>query len=307
MDRRYIETVRLLIGVAPAVFEQPDFALKGGTAINLFVREMPRLSVDIDVVYTDYRRPRDQALAAISTSLEAIRARLAARGLQVESASKPGEESKLFVRDGNAMVKVEVNHVFRGTVLAVEDKELVDQAADLFTAQISVPTLATPELFGSKLVAAMGRQHPRDLFDVLGMYESSGLDADIVECFVCYLAGHNRPVHEVLFARQQDIARAYANEFQGMSGDPVTLEALLAGRDRLWEELPAALTSKHREFLGSLVCAEPDWSLMGCPHLAQLPAIQWKLQNLERLRSGDAAKFADQARLLDERFAAQGG
>lgn len=62
----------------------------------------------------------------------------------------------------------------------------------------------------------MDRQHPRDWFDVLGLFEHGGLTSGIVECFVCYLAGHNRPVHEVLFANKIDIATAYANEFAGM-------------------------------------------------------------------------------------------
>ncbi len=52
------------------VFADGTFALKGGTAINLFVREMPRLSVDLDLVFTDYSQPRDQALQRIN---EAIR------------------------------------------------------------------------------------------------------------------------------------------------------------------------------------------------------------------------------------------
>jgi hypothetical protein len=54
MDKIYVDTVRLLLDKAPHVFHSDRFALKGGTALNLFVREMPRLSVDIDVVYTDH-------------------------------------------------------------------------------------------------------------------------------------------------------------------------------------------------------------------------------------------------------------
>lgn len=73
MDKAYVDTVRLLFEVAPMVFEEPDFAIKGGTAINLFHRDMPRLSVDIDLVYTDYRRPREEALAAIASALGRIR------------------------------------------------------------------------------------------------------------------------------------------------------------------------------------------------------------------------------------------
>lgn len=50
MDKAYADTVRLLLTAAPDVFANDIFAMKGGTAINLFVQDMLRLSVDIDVV-----------------------------------------------------------------------------------------------------------------------------------------------------------------------------------------------------------------------------------------------------------------
>ena len=50
MDRSYADTLRLLLSVAPIVFEEPAFAMKGGTALNPFLHDLPRLSVDIDVV-----------------------------------------------------------------------------------------------------------------------------------------------------------------------------------------------------------------------------------------------------------------
>ena len=55
MNQIYLDTARLLTQVAPFVFTDGTFALKGGTAINLFVRDMPRLSVDLDLVFTDHQ------------------------------------------------------------------------------------------------------------------------------------------------------------------------------------------------------------------------------------------------------------
>jgi predicted nucleotidyltransferase component of viral defense system len=300
MDRAYIEVVRLLLESAPSIFETtPHFAMKGGTAINLFIEDMPRLSVDIDVVYTDHQATRDNALKSISSALETARKRLAITDVKAEvSSTKDGDEIKLFIRRGRNQVKVEVNHVFRGTVLPVETRRLGEEARMLFTTELSAPLLATPELYGSKLVAAMDRQHPRDLFDVRRLFERGGLTADVVECFVCYLAGHNRPVHEVLFSRDQDMSLAFENEFAGLTMNPVTLEELQQVRRRLKKELPAALTANQRQFLLGLVMCEPDWKLMNCSHLSQLPAIRWKLQNLARLRRSNPAKFAQQAELL---------
>ena len=304
MDKAYIEIVRLLLESAPAIFETPHFAMKGGTAINLFIEDMPRLSVDIDVVYTDHQATRDEALKSISKGLDAVRKRLAKAGLEADvSATRDGDEIKLFIRRGRNQVKVEVNHVFRGTVLPVETRQLGDEARKLFTTELSVPVLAAPELYGSKLVAAMDRQHPRDLFDVRGLFERGGLTAEVVECFVCYLAGHNRPVHEVLFSRDVDMSSAFENEFAGMARNPITLAELQHVRRKLKKELPIALTASQRKFLLGLVTGEPDWQLMKCPHLSQLPAIRWKLHNLAKLQKSNPGKFTQQADELRTKLA----
>ena len=163
--------------------------------------------------------------------------------------------------------------------------------------------LATAELYGSKLVAALDRQHPRDLFDVRQLFAHGGLTTEIVECFVCYLAGHNRPVHEVLFSRDTDLSLAFENEFAGLTLEPVTLAELQQVRLKLKQDLPAALTSSQRQFLLGLVTGEPDWHLMKCPHLAQLPAIRWKIQNLATLKQANPRKFAEQAKELRARLA----
>jgi predicted nucleotidyltransferase component of viral defense system len=304
MDKSYIETVRLLLESVPVIFQPPHFAMKGGTAINLFVQKMPRLSVDIDVVYTDHTKERTAALKAISDGLNQTRKQLVKSGLEAEvSATKEGDEIKLFIRRDRVQVKVEVNHVFRGTVLPVETRALNAEARRIFTTDLSAPILAPAELYGSKLVAAMDRQHPRDIFDVRGLYETTGLTGDVIECFVCYLAGHNRPVHEVLFSNDVDLTTAFENEFVGMTQSPVSLAELQKVRARLKRELPARLTANQRQFLISLVSGEPDWSLMKCPHLQKMSAIQWKLQNLSRLKKSNPKKFAQQAEDLRARLA----
>lgn len=188
MKQEYIDTVRLLIDIAPTIFTSPRFAMRGGTALNLFAQDMPRLSVDIDVVFTDHTLSREEALDAIEADLKEAAATLEARGLSVIVPKKPsGEDVKLFVRNDAAEVKVEVYHVFRGTLLPVKDPPLAPAAQDMFTSGLSVPMLDQAELYGSKLVAAMDRQHPRGIFDVLKMYEKFGLDSTFVDCFVAYL------------------------------------------------------------------------------------------------------------------------
>lgn len=303
MNQAYLNAVRLLLVVAPVIFRRPGFALKGGTAINLFLRNMPRLSVDLDLVYSDHQPGRDEALRSISELLGGIETELSELGFSCETgASSQGDEVKLFVGKNSARIKVEVNHVFRGTVLPVAPRPLTSEAQDIFFTDIELPVLHPDELYGSKLVAAMDRQHPRDLFDILKLYEHGGLTEGIVDCFVCYLAGHNRPIHEVLFSNKTDITAAFANEFEGMTKDSVSLDNLLKIRHELFADLPASLSADHRQFLLGLAERAPDWSLMSCPHLAAMPAIRWKLANLKRLQRTNPDKFALQADELGKRF-----
>ncbi len=300
MDNTYADTVRLLLNVAPDVFTGGVFAIKGGTAINLFIRDMPRLSVDIDVVFTPWEMPRDEALRTIADEIGAIEARLAGRGLATRTiAAKGMDESKLLVTNNDAQVKIEVNLVFRGTVLPIERRPLVSETAEMFSTELEAPVLAVDELYGSKLVAALDRQHPRDIFDVWQMYEAGGLSGGMVECFVTYLAGHNRPTHEVLFANPIDIRVAYESSFVGMTREPVSLDTLESARKRLFQELPQRLTDGHKAFLASLTRATPDWSLLRCSHASELPALRWKLLNLEKFRDRRPTVFAEQAAELE--------
>ena len=194
MDKGYADTVRLLLTVAPEVFANDIFAMKGGTAINLFVQDMPRLSVDIDVVFQPRQVPRDEAVAAIDAELAAIARRVVPLGLRARRLHGAAVgDTKLIVENDTSQVKIEVNTVFRGTVLPVERRPLNARTGDLFGVE-----------FG-KLVAALDRQHPRDVFDVWQLYESGGLTDAMVECFVVYLAGHNWPLHEVLFGNDKDL------------------------------------------------------------------------------------------------------
>ena len=303
MNQNYIDTVRLLLAIAPAVFASGRFAMKGGTALNLFVQEMPRLSVDIDLVFVDHRLEREAALQVIASELAVVQAKLTRQGYRAHlPATAQGEDVKLVVSNGAVQVKVEVNAVFRGTALPVEHHTLVDNAQNLFTTDLAVPVLATAELYGSKLVAAMDRQHPRDIFDVMHMLQRFGWQRAFIDCFVVYLAGHNRPVHEVLFPKIKPLEPTFTNEFAGMTREAIELSELLQMQARLLHELPQQLTTAHREFLLSLVRGDPAWELMPMPHLRELPALQWKLENLTKLQKVSADRFANQHQLLARLF-----
>ena len=299
MNQVYLDTARLLTQVAPFVFVDDTFALKGGTAINLFVRDMPRLSVDLDLVFADYNLSRVRALGRINDAIRQSAERLNKRGFQTHAlTAADAGETKLLVRRGDVEVKIEVNFVMRGTVQPVRMASLTPKARETLLADLEIPVVSLEDMYGGKLVAALDRQHPRDLFDVMQLFAHEGITTDIRRAFVVYLASHNRPVHEVLFPTLQDIRQEYAQNFIGMTTEPVALEDLLAARERMLRELQQGLDTNERQFLLSLVANKPEWPLLGIAHLEHLPGIRWKLQNLQRLQKSNAKKFAEQSDAL---------
>lgn len=301
----YLETARLLTQVAPLVLMDDTFALKGGTAINLFARDMPRLSVDLDLVFPDYTLAREAALAHINKAVRESAERLKARGFETRTVSAADAgETKLLVRRDRIQIKIEVNFVMRGTVHPVRRASLKRTARDALQSDLEIPVVSLEDMYGGKLVAAMDRQHPRDLFDVMMLFAHEGITPAIRRAFIIYLASHNRPTHEVLFPTRRDIEYEYVNNFQGMTAEAVPLDALLAARERMIDELQHGIDSDEQRFLMSLLAGEPEWGLLGVAHVEQLPGVRWKLHNLLQLKKKNAKRFAEQTEALRTRLAA---
>lgn len=282
----------LLVQVLPFVHTEECFALKGGTAINFFVREFPRLSVDIDLVYLPVE-DRKTTLAGIDAALRRMAAaiRRALRGAQVREQSLSGEKSvaKLIVQAGRAEVIVEPNTVLRGALYSVQDRTLTPKAVELFGRSVTMRVASLPDLYGGKLCAALDRQHPRDLFDVHGLFQHEGLTNEIRRAFVVFLASHDRPMNELLTPNRKDLRQVYADQFSGMTLEPVPLEVLEETRETLIAKINAELTAPERQFLLSLKRLEPKWELLGLPGLEKLPGPQWKLYNLRRMAADKRA------------------
>jgi len=287
---RYANQVRLLVECLPAINEEKCFALKGGTAINLFIRDFPRLSVDIDLAYVPLQ-DRTTAIHDISHALQRIIQRLNHTGFTANIQASGGPDARIIVTNINnsTSIKIEVNYVWRGLLNAPVALDIQDNVADRFGfAEIHVVSM--PDLYGGKICAAMDRQHPRDFFDVKLLLEDSGITKDIYYGTLAYMLGHPRPMAEILDPRWKDIRQPYANEFAGMTSTPVTLDQLNAVPTTLVEALKKHFTDSDYRFLLSYEMAEPDWSLF--PHdLSAFPAIRWKQQNLLRLKEQDPDKW----------------
>jgi predicted nucleotidyltransferase component of viral defense system len=280
----------LLVRALPYAAAETCFALKGGTAINLFVRDMPRLSVDIDLVYLPIE-DRETSLLGIRSSHARIaqNIRYAIPGSVVtENAIADG--TRLLVRQRSAQIKIEVTPVLRGTVHPVDLKTVRPIVEERFGfAEIQVVSFA--DLYAGKLVAALDRQHPRDLFDVHYLFANEGIDTALFQTFLVYILSHNRPAHEVLQPRVKDIQQTFAQEFVGMTSVETSLDALVAAREQLISEIRSQLDERSKRFLHSFHELKPDWELLGTPDIRNLPAIRWKLMNLDSLQNKQPEKY----------------
>jgi predicted nucleotidyltransferase component of viral defense system len=286
MDRSsiYYKQVQLLMQVLPFVAKQECFALKGGTAINLFVREFPRLSVDIDLVYLPMKG-RDEALQDISEALDAISVDLKAafKDIELTEAYKSKRDAlRLIVGRNGVQIKVELSPVLRGTVYEPQIMEVCAAVEEEF-GYAEVPVVALADLYAGKICAALDRQHPRDLFDVKWLLENEGLNDEIRKALIIYLASHNRPMAELLRPQFKDISAVYAGEFANMAETDVPLEELVAVRERLVELIHQGLTDNEKAFLLSFKNREPDWGLLNLDDVSDLPAIKWKQINLAKM------------------------
>lgn len=288
-SRGYLQQVELLLRVLPVINKQDCFALKGGTAINLFIRDMPRLSVDIDLTYLPIE-PRDHFLKNITLALDDLAHNIEAEGKGKYQVSRVFTKalrqlSKLIVSNNATRIIIEPNLVLRGSVFECDTHELCKQAQDEFLSFFSVKTLSFADLYGGKICAALARQHPRDLFDIKILLEKEGLSEHVRQALVIYLASNSRPINELLNPKPniQEIKNIFEEAFIGMSKEKVTYEELIDTRYKLIELILKSLTQNERNFLISVKSGNPDWQLIPIAGLDNLPGIRWKSLNIAKM------------------------
>lgn len=291
----YRQQVALLIRTLPFVAEEKAFALKGGTAINLFVRDLPRLSVDIDLTYLPVE-DRAASLAAIDAAMLRIKERIekGIKGSRVNASRSADEKivTKLIVRADDVQIKIEVTPVLRGTVYDPVVTGVTPAVEDAFGfAEIQVVSFA--DLYAGKIVAALDRQHPRDLFDVRDLLANEGVTDELRRAFLVYLASHNRPMAEVLAPTRKPLGDEFERGFAGMTLEPVALAELEAAREAIIAAVVADMPDAHRRFLLGFKRGEPDWNLLGLADAHNLSAVLWKQRNLDRLPADKRRELAD--------------
>lgn len=297
MERIYRQQVQVLLSVLPEVAKEKCFALHGGTAINLFVRDMPRLSVDIDLTYLPIE-DRETSLKNIAEALERIKRNIekVVPGVRVTLRLDTG---KLQISANRVDVKLEVNLVNRGSIAEPKEMQLCEKAQTSFEAFCTMPVVPIGQLFGGKVVAALDRQHPRDLFDVKYLLEKEGFSQEIKEGFLLCLLCSDRPIHEVIRPNFQDQRSALDNQFAGMTDEPFSYEEYESVRAKLVAIIHENLTDRDKAFLLSVKNVTPDWSIYD---FQRFPSINWKLQNLQKLKNNNPVKHKEQYEMLKEKL-----
>ncbi len=293
----YKSQVSLLLNILPEVAKEACFALHGGTAINLFVREMPRLSVDIDLTYVPLEN-RKTSFKNITKALERIKASIANVDPNAKVIHKR-DEMKLQISKGQAQIKLEVNQAMRGTIAPPLKMMLCEKVQVAYDAFSEIDVVPIGQLYGGKICAALDRQHPRDLFDVKYLLENEGFADEIKKGFLFGLLSSKRPIYEMFAPNLLDQRSAMANQFDGMSDEPFTYEDFETVRNLLVQTIHENLTDTDKKFLLSFENCTPNWSLYD---FEDYPAVQWKLQNLQKLKETNADKHSAQLKKLKSIF-----
>lgn len=285
MFKTYNEKLRLLIEVISFVAKQRCFAMHGGTAINLFVCDMPRLSVDIDLTYLPIE-DRQTTLSNINEALRQIKDSVENK-IPNSYVRRIPESGKLVIHRQHVEIKIEANLVKRGSLSGVIEMPLCNKAQLEYGMFAIMPIVPLGQLYGGKICAALDRQHPRDLFDIKVLLEQEGFSDRIRKGFLFCLVSGERPFTEMLAPNFKDQRQTMKNQFVGMTNTIFTYEDFEQTRSNLVKTVNQGLTRDDKDFLLSFKNCEPNWNIYNFEHF---PAVQWKLNNLLKLKKENPQK-----------------
>lgn len=291
----YREQVALLIEIIPEIEKVEEFVLHGGTAINLFIRELPRLSVDIDLTYISTEE-RKKAIPNIQRGLAKIEKNIKHHIPEAKTKFLK-DQLKIQISKAGAIVKVEVNQGIRGILGTPIELILCEKAQENFDTFCSISGVPVGQLFGGKICAALDRQHPRDLFDVHHILKNEGFTKEIKEGFLFTLLSSKRSIYEVLFPNTLDQKATFINQFEGMTEESFTYADFESTRELLIETIHKSIEEKDIEFLVGFKNGLPDWDYID---FSSFPAVQWKLKNIRSLKKTNSEKHKELVNRLEK-------
>ena len=216
---------------------------------------------------------RDEALLAINDEVSKIAQTSEGMGLRVHRTfAEDVNESQLFITNASTQVKIEINTVFRGTVLAPKLRSLNPLPSEIFAIDVPAMLLDPAEIYAGKMLAV----------------------------FAVYLCSHNRPPHEILSNHKKNIDGLYRNSLIGMiRTEAPTIDELVEVREMLRRDIITGFSEASRSFIKGFFSGTPNWDLLPFDHLSELPALQWKLHNLALFKVARPEELARQNRELE--------
>ncbi|MFZ4523695.1 MAG: nucleotidyl transferase AbiEii/AbiGii toxin family protein [Bacteroidales bacterium] len=275
--------------ILPEIARDKAFALHGGTAVNLFCNNMPRLSVDIDLTWIPCDT-RENDLMAIRERLLSLRSGIIKiiPGIRVREPQIESEEYKLrFTGADGSEVKIEVNTINRGIYENPIILSLCPLAQEIFDMYCEIQVVPLGQLYGGKIVAALDRQHPRDIFDIKFLLDNSPYDTALQKGVLFCLLSSKRPLDELLNPLLPDHRKALETQFGGMSDHSFTYEMFEATRHRLVDTVRKGLTDHDCTILLSFARGDPSWV---SHDFSRFPGVQWKLYNINLLKNINPSK-----------------
>jgi len=310
MNPNYVDTVRLLLAIAPAVFASGRFAMKGGTALNLFVQEMPRLSVDIDLNYIG-AVDRETMLAEKPKVEQAVQAVCSREGLTIKRVPTDHAGGKwrltyVGTKGSPGNLELDVNFMLRTPLWPCVTKECHPVGS---LRAVPVRVLNLHELTAGKLAALLARSASRDVFDAHALLATPGLDAAKLRLGFVVYGGINRKdwrtvstadvTAETNEVQMELVPMLRADIAPGKRDVAAWAEKLVAEcRERLSLVLP--LSEPELEFLGrlndrgeiapELLTSDPPMQATVREH----PGLKWKALNVRKHHGLDVAGGADE-------------
>lgn len=294
MFEKYNVQVKLVLECLPIVAKAKNYALKGGTAINMFLREQyPRLSVDIDLCYLPLQA-REESLTGIQAGLleicDALQKELGYKSEKIRN-SVTKTITKLIVSNGKTDIKIEPNLILRGSIYPIIYLDLSKKVEGIYKLPVyNMPLIAKEEIYAGKICAALDRQHPRDLFDAKFILKE-GIMEKTKNAFLVYLISHNRPMHELLEPNRLDQSEVFVTDFQGMTNLNISYQNLVNIREKLIQTINKTLTEQDKQFLISVKKGTPQWEYLNLPNIENLPGIKWKLMNIRKMEKAKAKVY----------------
>jgi len=281
INEQYGLQAKLVVSVLRHIARENIFALKGGTAINFFVQNFPRLSVDIDLAYIGFEK-RAEAINIINSTLDKMVNDLKRVNISSAVTTSEGDLKRIVCSNSETKIKIDMNYTARGYAYPPIIKPLNIKLQKEF-GELEMQLLSIAELYGGKICAALNRQHPRDLFDIKILFDNEGITEEIKNGFIVCLLGDNGSPYELLAPNIKDQREVLRINFDGMTDIKFTYQDHEKTLQKLIKTLHKSLTKADKDFILGFFSLKPKWDLIDIPNIQKLSAVQWKIKNLEKM------------------------